>query len=472
MIGKVVRAMITNEKVIAMIANAEARVAEEELVTVIVTETTRAMVAERKRATFAEIKKAMIDKEKNMIATITEEVIAMITEEIRAMEDPSIKDMWLPYALVNIMYRGVLVCASLKTILNNDTYKEKFIKLWENAQGKHTTTDVRLYVTPLHPFLVSDEHFMDAIDLLLRNPIPTELYESNDGDFLYTHFDCLHLVLPLCKKSEKYFSDYPGVKMTDEEVTLRTCHDSPDEQRFPPVLNDCIRTWLHDLPKKGENDDHSNRFSLKNNQSWILANKFPEIKREPPTQKPPTDKYVLYTPTGPATATSDEPKKYTLYTKEKVEQQKPILTRVAMRLSFLQKQHRLLERCKKLENDNLEVNKALQGYTVENVELQKTIEDLEIGLLTETTNLREELEKMFKTFNTCIQDQEATIKEQEATIEKQVVKIQEQAATLDDQEETEDFYSEDFYFVYDSEDPESRYSPEDMYDSFFCGNHD
>ncbi len=171
--------------------------------------------------------------------------------------------------------------------------------------------------------------------------------------------------------------------MTDDEVILKRCNTYPDDQRFPPIFNDCIRTWLQELPKKVENDDAITS-PIPNENLQIMADMFPDIQlngsrrpqttttttQEPPT---PTDEYVLYTTTGAATATSDDPQKYTLYTKKKVERDVQILTRDAIRLSLLKKQQQLVKQC-------LDLKKVLQqvksGSEKKTVALQKKIEDL------------------------------------------------------------------------------------------------
>ena len=167
----------------------------EEVKKAIVAEVQSAMVAEEvKKAIVAEVQSAMVAEEEQLTAMVTKEVRAIVANKVRATDpSTSIKERWLPYALVNIMYRGVLVCASIDRIL--DLYQEKFIKLWENVLGYGTTTEVRLYILPNRPFITNNIHFMNVIEVLLRNPTPTKLYtctcKSKDaGDFLYTIFDC------------------------------------------------------------------------------------------------------------------------------------------------------------------------------------------------------------------------------------------------------------------------------------------
>ncbi len=393
MVTVTVKAMVGNKEMFAELMRANAEIARVAGV--------RAMEAELKKTLAAEVKSEMNAK--------VEEVKVMVTKvvtELKGKTHRSIKEMWLPYVLINIMYRGVLVYGDIESILKS--HKEKFINLWYNALGNGSTTDVRLYVLPLHPFLTNDIHFMNILERLLRNPTPTELYKFDDaGEFLYTNFDCLHLVLPLCKKSEQYFSKYTSANITDDVVFLRrshyqtrVTHDSityyyPDDTStcFPHVLHevcfDKFRTWVQKLSIKVKNGENSEPLSLtqytKLNQSRILADMYPDKERKPPTQEPPTttNKYMLYTPEGSVTATSDDPE-YTLYTNAKVTNKEETmkLIKKAIELSILNKQHQLVEQYKKLcldleKAEPEELKEIKEKLKTANEKLEKNVSESE-----------------------------------------------------------------------------------------------
>ncbi len=275
--------------------------------------------------------------------------------------------MWLPYVLVNIMYRGLLVCASFNTI--SISYTEIFMKLWENALGKHTTTDVRLYIIPLHSILTNDIHFMNILERPLRNPTTTELYKFDDaGEFLYTNFDCFHLVLPLCPKSETYFSSYTGANITDSEVNLRRCqyqtrvtrnrvtfyHPDDHSKSFPPVLHriclDKYFTWAQKLKIEVEIGNPPTLPPSQQTNDNINV----EMERDPSHSPTTTNKYVLYMPTGSATATSD---KYTLYTQEKVKKKESELIKDAVRHPIFNKAQRLAKKIRTASKQKLRAEK-------------------------------------------------------------------------------------------------------------------
>ena len=320
-----------------------------------------------------------------------------------------IKNMWLPYALVNIMYRGIFVCGDIDKIL--DSYQEKFIKLWYNARGNGSTTDVLLYITPLYPFLTNDVHLMYILERLLRNPTPTELYTYNDaGEFLYTNFDCFHLVLPLCTKSEKYFSDYINVDMTENEIFLRRCQYKTRVIRnhftyyypadhsicFPPVLQDVcfdkIRTWVQKMSIKVEIDDPFEPFSLipyvdLYKISWILADIHPEIEQEPhcsplQEQREQID-CVYYSPYGKISTEANT------YTKENFKKKKEEKLKVkkrydydeliddAIKLSVLNKLYQVVSRYQQSSLELEKVKEELKELTSDSERFLKSYEELE-----------------------------------------------------------------------------------------------
>ena len=129
------------------------------------------------------------------------------------------KDCWFPFILTNIMFRGILVGGSLECLLNE--FEEEFHKLWNSALTKSHFCGIRLFLLPNCCISHSNTHFLYALELLIRNPSYTELYQSEvGGKFLYTHFDCFHLVLPLDKKSSDYFDTYRSVSVVCDPVVL------------------------------------------------------------------------------------------------------------------------------------------------------------------------------------------------------------------------------------------------------------
>ncbi len=379
------------------------------------------------------------DKESNLkyvyllLIAKNEEVRARVAKTVMKKTTLLIKDMWIPYVLVNIMYRGLLVSGSFNAIL--DDYLSKFIKLWENALGNGTTTDVRLYVIPLHSISTNDVHFMNVLERPLRNPTTTELHTHKDaGEFLYTHFDCFHLVLPLCTKSEEYFSSYTGVNITDKEVNLKRCqyetrvnrnqvtyHYPVDHSKcIPPILHTiCFEKYRTSAQELMTTIETTNPPTLTLPQRTInLNNILGEVlvKREPPhspTQKPPTptNKYVLYMPEGSAAATSDDPEKYTLYTKEQVKQQESKLIVDAAELPFRNRLYQFVEDYKKLSLDLEEAKKYLEKVK------EKAKKELE--------KVKEKAKKELEKANMKTDKLQQRIIKLEETIQKDASKIEE-----------------------------------------------
>lgn len=131
---------------------------------------------------------------------------------------------WFPFILANIMFRGLLVSRpeSLETMLKYN--REEFIQLWENALGKGTLSDLRLYLLPADAISKRHAWFLYPLEFLLRNPDMTKMYKYDaNGEFLYTSFDCFHLVLPLTESSKHYFKQYSHVQIFGTKIMLRRC---------------------------------------------------------------------------------------------------------------------------------------------------------------------------------------------------------------------------------------------------------
>ena len=112
------------------------------------------------------------------------------------------KEHWLARILAEIMLRGVFVISCLDTLLS--IYRAEVNSLWEFATGVSTTCDIQLFLLPKHPIEEGS-----PLELVLRAPQQTELVNKKGcGNFLYTHFDFFHIILPLDELSTKYFKEY------------------------------------------------------------------------------------------------------------------------------------------------------------------------------------------------------------------------------------------------------------------------
>ena len=136
-------------------------------------------------------------------------------------EDTDTPTIWLTYILANILLRGVLAN------INLDGHQEQEImdavhSLWIFCRAKlHDASKMdppklKVFFLPNKALGQSLIDFLFPLEMLLRMPRCTELIQyEKEGTFLYTKFDCFHVVLPLCKESKAYFDAFDNGLVVD-----------------------------------------------------------------------------------------------------------------------------------------------------------------------------------------------------------------------------------------------------------------
>ena len=123
---------------------------------------------------------------------------------------------WLQRALVNIMLRGLMIADDLPNELQDDKVKEKFKALREFCKSDKSMPEFRLFLLPNQSIDEELIAFIYPFEYTLRSPMfSTVVRDMAIQDrkkiricFIYTKFDCFHLVLPLDDKSEDYFNRF------------------------------------------------------------------------------------------------------------------------------------------------------------------------------------------------------------------------------------------------------------------------
>ena len=119
-------------------------------------------------------------------------------------------DCWLQYVLANIMFRGLLVADNLSENLQTNNFKQTFNSLWRYCKTRKSMPALQLFLLRNRPWDEELIMFMYPFEYVLRCPMfSTVVRDKELGiDFIYTKFDCFHLVLPLDDKSKDYFNHF------------------------------------------------------------------------------------------------------------------------------------------------------------------------------------------------------------------------------------------------------------------------
>ena len=138
------------------------------------------------------------------------------------------KDMyatsWLKHILANILFRGVLTNIDLDERFWQESIIDEVYSLWKFCtRASSTLPNLKVFLLPNKPFCSNLGDFMYPFEILIRMPRCTELIQQKDeGMFLYTKFDCFHVVLPLCETSRAYFETFNnGLVAKDCDLCLR-----------------------------------------------------------------------------------------------------------------------------------------------------------------------------------------------------------------------------------------------------------
>lgn len=125
---------------------------------------------------------------------------------------------WLQHVLANIMYRGLLVSENLSGSFKDKNFLQAFFALQEYCRTREVMKHpFYLFLLPNQPFNEELIAFMYPFEYILRNPMFSSVFRDTEiGNFVYTKFDCFHLVLPLDARSMDYFNSFHNVLETYE----------------------------------------------------------------------------------------------------------------------------------------------------------------------------------------------------------------------------------------------------------------
>lgn len=127
---------------------------------------------------------------------------------------------WLQHVLANIMFRGLLVSDSLPVDLQDKPFWQLFTTLQDYCRDTSSRMpDLYLFLLPNRPINEKLIAFLYPFEFLLKNPMfSTVIRDAKTGiNFIYTKFDCFHLVLPLDRVSKDYFDRFQNGFDTFEE---------------------------------------------------------------------------------------------------------------------------------------------------------------------------------------------------------------------------------------------------------------
>ncbi len=141
--------------------------------------------------------------------------------------------------LAEIMLRGVFVIHHEHLKILQKDHWDKVINLWQFAGGFRDSTELCLFVLPIEPIKTEK----CPIELVIWAPQITIYCETENGNFLYTHFTRFHTVLPLDEKSHTYFQNYKPDNISEDDIdfTQRTYKGKHalfknNNEPFPEVL--------------------------------------------------------------------------------------------------------------------------------------------------------------------------------------------------------------------------------------------
>ena len=131
------------------------------------------------------------------------------------------KDSWFQFIIANIFLRGLLIGCKLDKCLENQRFKAffwKLIKYCRTSDVKGLFPDIRLFILPNKPLNPKMILFMYSVEVIARGLRFTQVMdEKNEGLFLYSQFDWIHLVAPLDKRSKDYFDKFQNGFITSTD---------------------------------------------------------------------------------------------------------------------------------------------------------------------------------------------------------------------------------------------------------------
>ena len=200
---------------------------------------------------------------------------------------------WLHRVLAHILFRGILVNVDLDDYHGNShswfedgDFLATFTSLWNYCKNPShpNPPDLRLFLLPNKALNDETTFSMFSMERILRSPHYTEIIiKEKIGVFLYTKFDCFHVVLPVDGMSRSYFNTYRNglyVSATTNEVFLRQCirprppmhgtfSDEELTSHFPAVLlqwniqlHDEYAGYLFNQPSKVKIRDYDIPFNI------------------------------------------------------------------------------------------------------------------------------------------------------------------------------------------------------------------
>ena len=332
------------------------------------------------------------------------------------------QNRWFSRILAEIMLRGVFVSKTFTTILKS--YKPDFEALWRFACGLQNECTIKLFLLPDGPVSQTGgfRDFLFPLELILRAPHLTELYQSEDnGAFLYTQFDCFHLVLPLDDKSQIYF--LPKIDLSQDNISLdRSQYPSDyitleDSQYFPGAL---LRINKERYPR------YASGLLNHENQQHTFIDSAETVPEEPARNSSVVLKMIVDTGIKKAQTTASVKKtklKYDPTTKGKPEEvhywmgtdkkssvyktlqkaatSRSLLAKHIQSKLLMEKIDQLQEDYKKQKEDNAEQKQEIEQLLIQKGELKgvvtsriKQLEKQEAKLEHEITKLRKENEQL------------------------------------------------------------------------------
>ena len=117
-------------------------------------------------------------------------------------------DFWLQRVLANIMFRGLIIADNLPEELQDVNFKRWFMALREHCKSSESIPNFRLFLLPNQSIDSGLIAFIYPFEYILRSPMFSTIIRDKMKEirFIYTKFDCFHLVLPLDGKSDDYFN--------------------------------------------------------------------------------------------------------------------------------------------------------------------------------------------------------------------------------------------------------------------------
>ena len=117
---------------------------------------------------------------------------------------------WLQRVLANIMFRGLIIADNLTNELQNSNFKRRFKDLRNYCKTGESLLPFHLFLLPNQAIDEELIAFIYPFEYILRSPMFSKVIRNKriGIHFIYTKFDCFHLVLPLDSKSEDYFNHF------------------------------------------------------------------------------------------------------------------------------------------------------------------------------------------------------------------------------------------------------------------------